>query len=77
MCCSKAQLKSWCRFIWKLIRRKRPENDDTNAWQRFERTMLVRAFIAHLMSYPMRLEAWRSEQEIMESMTQFCTTCSE
>ena len=77
MCLSKTEWKNFFRLVWKLIRRKEPENDDTDAWSRFEKMVLIRAFVCHLFSYVMRLEAWRSEEEIMDKMTQFCTSNSD
>ena len=70
MCCSKAKLKSRCAFFWKLLRRKPPANDDTvESWKTFNDVILKRAFYIHLFSYLARLEAWRSEEEIMTTMT--------
>ena len=57
------------------MRRKRPEDDDTDAWTKFENIVLYRAFYGHIVSFVMRLEAWKSEDEIMQSMVEFCTRC--
>ena len=75
MCCSRTQIKVWSRFLWKMMIRKRPKDDDSDAWTRFEELVMKRAWVAHAFSYVMRLEAWKSEDEIMESMTQFCMRC--
>ena len=60
-----------------MIRRKRPENDDSGAWIRFENIVMKRAYCVHIVSFVMRLEAWKSEEAIMESMTEYCTRCDD
>ena len=71
MCCSKAKLKSRCLLFWKLLRRKPPVDEETanKTWKTFNDVILKRAYYIHIVGYLLRLEAWRSEEEIMQAMT--------
>ena len=53
-------MTSWCgqkcKYLVKLLRRKRPEGDNFGAWENFVKVMQKRAYVGHIVGMGIRLQ---------------------